>query len=287
MDGTNIYCSYKCRNIYVNKNLRNYTKISESLKNKGIKKYKTKSCKYCGKEIEYEKRRNTFCNHSCSAAYNNDKRVVVNKPGVKEKMRELAYNNFFDNAEKTKIEKKLKENIYKKNPLYCDFCGDEISYIGYQKSKNRKCCSKECSTLLRRKKYSESAEDFKIYRSLSQFKFNLKDYGFDFNLVEKHGWYSAKNRGDNVDGVSRDHMFSVKEGFRRLVNPLLLAHPANCQLIVNRNNQSKCDDCSITIEELEKRIKDFDKKYGKYYKEKIKKFINISELKELFKIKLC
>lgn len=30
-----------------------------------------KHCKYCGKELPYEKRRNDFCNHSCSASYNN------------------------------------------------------------------------------------------------------------------------------------------------------------------------------------------------------------------------
>jgi len=30
-----------------------------------------KTCKYCGKVIPYEKRDNDFCNHSCSASYNN------------------------------------------------------------------------------------------------------------------------------------------------------------------------------------------------------------------------
>ena len=30
-----------------------------------------KHCKYCGKIIPYEKRENDFCNHSCSASYNN------------------------------------------------------------------------------------------------------------------------------------------------------------------------------------------------------------------------
>ena len=30
-----------------------------------------KICKYCGKIIPYEKRDNDFCNHSCSASFNN------------------------------------------------------------------------------------------------------------------------------------------------------------------------------------------------------------------------
>ena len=32
-----------------------------------------KYCKYCGKLIPYEKRENDFCNHSCSASFNNIK----------------------------------------------------------------------------------------------------------------------------------------------------------------------------------------------------------------------
>ena len=35
----NVYCSYKCRNIYVNKNLRDYSKNGESLSKKQEKKY--------------------------------------------------------------------------------------------------------------------------------------------------------------------------------------------------------------------------------------------------------
>jgi hypothetical protein len=30
-----------------------------------------KICPFCGKTLDYEKRRNKFCSHSCSAAYNN------------------------------------------------------------------------------------------------------------------------------------------------------------------------------------------------------------------------
>ena len=121
---------------------------------------------------------------------------------------------------------------------------------------------------------------------MTDFKFELKEFKdeFDFNLIEKYGWYKAKNHGDNVDGVSRDHKISVKDGFRRLINPLLLAHPANCELIINKHNQSKCDKCSITLEDLLFRIKEFDNKYGKYYKEELKIYISLDELTELYKL---
>jgi len=107
---------------------------------------------------------------------------------------------------------------------------------------------------------------------------------FDFTLIEKNGWYKAKNNGDNINGISRDHRFSVKEGFRRLINPLLLSHPANCELILNKHNQSKCDKCSIDINDLLLRIEIFDNKYGKYYKDELKTFINLDELKDLYKL---
>lgn len=38
-------------------------------------KYATKICPACGAEIPYEKREKQFCNHSCSAAFNNSKRI--------------------------------------------------------------------------------------------------------------------------------------------------------------------------------------------------------------------
>lgn len=268
------YCCLKCRNVYVNKYLRDYSKNGDAIRSKSEKKYEIKKCKECDKEISYENRRKSFCDHKCSASYNNKRRVINNKPGVKEKMRELAYANFFGNSEQVIINKKLKEDNYEKSPVFCIKCGIKIPYLSHQKNKNRKFCSVSCARKYKFIDESKNKDKFNVYKNLTTFKFNLKDFGFDFKLVEKHGWYSAKNRGDNVDGVSRDHMFSVKEGFRRLINPLLLAHPANCQLIINRRNQSKCDNCSITMEELIERIKEFDNKYGEYYNEKVEMFIS-------------
>lgn len=96
----------------------------------------------------------------------------------------------------------------------------------------------------------------KRYRQLCEFKFSLKDYPnrFNFSLIEKYGWYKAKNRGDNPNGVSRDHMYSVKEGFINKIDPKIISHPANCELLVHKDNNKKKTASSITIEELLKRI---------------------------------
>jgi hypothetical protein len=70
-----VYCSFKCRNIYVNRNLRDYTKVSNTLIEKlGVSSnYLTnpKKCKECGRKLSYEKRKNTFCDKSCSTIFNN------------------------------------------------------------------------------------------------------------------------------------------------------------------------------------------------------------------------
>jgi hypothetical protein len=112
-------------------------------------------------------------------------------------------------------------------------------------------------------KFRASRSGLTNYRADCKFKFNLADYPdeFDFQLVTEHGWYSAKNRGNNIYGVSRDHMLSVKYGFDNGIDPKILAHPANCRLMLHRDNVSKLSKCSITLEDLLIKIAAWDKKY--------------------------
>ena len=102
------------------------------------------------------------------------------------------------------------------------------------------------------------------YRADCKFNFNLSDYPeeFNFQLVTEHGWYSAKNRGNNIYGVSRDHMLSVRYGFDNNIDPKILAHPANCRLMLHSDNVSKLSKCSITLEDLLNKIATWNKKYG-------------------------
>lgn len=69
--GKNVYCSLKCRNVYVNKHLRDYSKNGAGLS--GEKEYydNPKKCLKCNSIIKYEQRRNEYCGHSCSASINN------------------------------------------------------------------------------------------------------------------------------------------------------------------------------------------------------------------------
>jgi hypothetical protein len=93
----------------------------------------------------------------------------------------------------------------------------------------------------------------------------------DFKLSSPHiykgrqseyGWYAAKNRGDNLNGCSRDHLYSVYDGFKNKIDPKIISHPANCEIKPHKENQHKHSKSSITIEQLLERISDFEKQYG-------------------------
>ena len=129
-----------------------------------------------------------------------------------------------------------------------------------QKTKTpRKFCTNECYKLFHKDKRTER-ENFKC---ACQFKFNVYDYpdNFDLSLIAEHGWYRASNRGNNLNGVSRDHMLSIAEAFKRGIDPELIAHPANCALVLHRLNQRKNTKSTITVEELQQRITQFSSRY--------------------------
>lgn len=101
------------------------------------------------------------------------------------------------------------------------------------------------------------------YRLECRFKFALSDFPeeFDFALIEQHGWYRAKNRGDNQQGVSRDHAVSVRFGFDNNIPASHIAHPANCVLMQHHLNASKGRKNLFSYDELLERIHRWNEKY--------------------------
>jgi hypothetical protein len=252
--GKRVYCSLSCRNVYVNKYLRNYDKYQITCKEKKNKKEENyllnpKNCKNCKEIISFDKKLQEFCSHSCSSTYTNP-----NRKGIKHNMsdeglkilRDSAFRNF------SKLKNTDRDNLKKDIIKNCPMCSKE--FTGYKKF----CCT-DCVKAYKRK----DVDEFKVYKQDTNFKFNLADYKeeFDFGLIEKYGWYLPVNRGNNLEGVSRDHMFSIKEGFKLRINPFLIAHPANCKLIKHTDNISKNSKCSITYDELLERINKFEEKY--------------------------
>lgn len=245
------------------KNFRN--KLSEALNKAndeklGIIKDFTVVCSTCGKEFEvrerekqFPKKDKYFCSRSCA-----NKRERPQE--VKDKIaKSLKVYNGTDGTEKK-----------------CVICGGDI----HSKSQKVKACSKECHDILIKQnaekkmqqileKVAGTKEEYTLklrhYRNCCAFNFALNDYPdeFDFELIRENGWYSPSNKGNNLGGVSRDHMYSVKDGFENDVPPELLAHPANCKLVIHSENSSKNRNSCITLDELKERIALWDKKYNK------------------------
>lgn len=118
----------------------------------------------------------------------------------------------------------------------------------------------------RKIKTKDIDKNYQDYREMCSFNFNLNDFKeeFDFTLIESFGWYKAKNNGDNPIGVSRDHKVSVKYGFENKIDPSIISHLANCQLIQQTKNSSKGTKNSISIEELIKDIEKWNNKYPNF-----------------------
>jgi hypothetical protein len=260
--GKKIYCSLTCRNVFVNKYLRNYEKCSNTFKQKREKSEEEylknpKYCANCSSIIEYNKRldNDKFCNHACSASFNNK-----NRKGMKYSLSEEGRLSLVESAWRNLLsEESIKKSVQNQNIKYnrntskrnCIECGGL--------TRKKKYCSKDCMVIYLRK----NMDEYQKYRLDTNFNFNLSDYKdeFNFSLIEKYGWYSPSNKGNNLGGVSRDHMLSVREGFEMKIDPKIISHPANCKLMIHTDNISKNKNSIISLEELLERIRIFEEKY--------------------------
>ncbi len=240
------FCSILCRNRSIaSKN--DYKVIAQKLKHKPI------TCKECEKIFDYVCEQK-FCSRTCSARYNNRNRSKE----VYKKQSETIKKNIANGVYKNYIQPK---KIFK---LICFFCKKEFEV--YSSSRKQKYCGELCrkSRLYPKtqnpKTYKQSLKD---YRIKSKFRFNLADYPeeFDFELIKKYGWYSPTNKKNNLNGVSRDHIISVKFGHDNNIDPKIISHPANCQLLVHSKNISKYSNSGLSIVDLKNKIELWNKKY--------------------------
>ena len=225
------FCSLKCTHEYQKNKILRY-------------------CKFCGNEILSKDRRNSFCSHNCSASYNNQIRICKEREFSEQGMKNIL------NANKKRYYVSEDFFEYNKNPNRCKECNNLLSF----RKRKRTFCTVECKRRYDRKNLTE----YQKYYKDCQFNFNLSDYPneFDFKLIEEYGWYQAKNHGNNLNGISRDHMISIKFGYENNISPEIIKHPANCQLMRHNENSSKWKTCSITLEELSNKINNWNLKYS-------------------------
>ena len=210
-------------------------------------------CRGCSASLPYAKRKLQFCTKSCSA-----KTVQVGKT-VGQAQRQRTKNALISWRAKqpgseeytamklAKAKKKEMKVRWPTTPVRpCSSCG-----------------------LLRRElklKYCDACvTQISTYRARAAFKFNVFEYPnvFDTSLITDHGWYSpggrkGRNREINMHGVARDHLYTISDGFHNKVPPQILAHPANCRIILQSDNSAKNSRSSIDLPELMKRISDWN-----------------------------
>lgn len=238
------WCKYNPNFLEIRENFKNKLRIYN--KDKLIEKYGpikqfTVECYYCHTKFIVEEHEKKFpskdkyyCSSKCKHKYS-------------------AAINILKNKSKWYIEK------------ICPICNNKFTT---RKSSKKEFCSKKCIGIYLhnlKKNKNIDLNIFKNYHNECDFKFSLKDFPeeFDFEIIKKYGWYKPKNHGNNLNGVSRDHMYSVMEGFKNHIDPKIISHPANCRLIKHNDNSSKKDKCCITLEQLKNKIIEWDKKYPK------------------------
>ena len=94
-----------------------------------------KCCKECGKPIEYDKQRNNFCSHSCSATFNQKDGKRVCSEQQKQVLSKMYKGIGFGNTIQRRLIPKLKKS--------CVVCG-KIFFVSPSQN-YRKFCSRKCS----------------------------------------------------------------------------------------------------------------------------------------------
>lgn len=100
----------------------------------------------------------------------------------------------------------------------------------------------------------------KLYYKECQFKFSpyQEPNIIGFDLLSKYSFSKPQNKEPNTTYLHRDHMVSISYGYENNIPPEHISHPANCEILTEKDNISKSSGCSITYEELLDRIYNWD-----------------------------
>jgi ribosomal protein S16 len=217
------------------------------------------NCENCNNEHNGSYGSGRFCSIKCSKSFSTkNKRKEINL-----KVSSKLNGTKKDIEEKKQISKSLINYWKGKERKHSEETKEKLR----QSAKNRikgeivfKIC-KVCGNTEEILKYGTICNnckgDFRLYKEQCYFKFNVFDFEdkFDLSLIEKHGWYAPKNsKNPNLDGISRDHIISITEGFRLGIPAELISHPANCELMRHTENQSKYSKSGMDINELKNKI---------------------------------
>lgn len=217
-----------------------------------------KRCAMCALVLEWKRRKNKFCGAACSARFNTTGRI--RSPEQRARI----------SAGNTRYQAALGRHPRVKGPRWKSR-SKRASGSPYPYSAVRSCAY--CGVFHRdtvRKYCDGCTPNIRHYRSRAAFTFNVYEFPgeFDLRLIVDNGWYSPTGRSGrrskplNLEGVSRDHLYTIADGFNNRIDPALLAHPANCALVLHHQNNRKKARSSITLEVLKERIVSWNTKYA-------------------------
>lgn len=189
-----------------------------------------------------------FCSRSCSAKTNNVLRPPLSD-ATKQKISATSRKNNKTIKSFKSMKRRWEESI--SGPYTRVFlCTCSYTGLKFYATSKLKVHPKEYKSILH-------------YRYLCKFSFGLSKFPnwFDLSIIQELGMYKASNRGNNLSGASRDHMFSISDAYRLKIDPSLIKHPANCRLIPHTDNQHKNTKSCITLNELHQRIQEFESLY--------------------------
>jgi len=203
-----------------------------------------RNCIHCGQEFEAQMPSDPkkFCSSSCAAKFNNQNRSKESREKQKTTLRKTISKDPKPNQKKLAEMEFQNSVVGPYTPVYLCKCA-LIGKLFYSDT---------------RKKYSNEAiySSRTAYASRAKFRFNVYHYpdSLDLTLLEKFGWYHPVK---NSDGVSRDHLLSIQDGWLNNIDPKIISHPANCRLIMHQQNNTKKANSTIILEDLLQKIKNW------------------------------
>lgn len=181
----------------------------------------------------------------------------------------IALNKSFEDGSITVDDLKTVQDKCHKLMFEDDWSADEVckNYLQMEKPNPKflelslgiklKSLSMARQSVLRKNGYYDNRDAEEAYRAQCEFRLSSKlyPYIFGFELVKLHGWCHPIK---NPYGISKDHIVSVHYGFTHNIDPYLISHPANCMFILQSENASKGENCSMTVQELIERVEWFN-----------------------------
>lgn len=79
-----------------------------------------------------------------------------------------------------------------------------------------------------------------------------------YELLQKYSFSRPQEKDPLKSYIHRDHMISIKYGYEHNIPSEHIRHPANCEILLEKDNTSKGGNCSITYQDLLERINHWD-----------------------------